>query len=108
MGTPAFEKLQKRLNSSSIEQVLSLENQQIPITEGNIITDLIPPKGAKLPDILKNDQIDFMQGPYAQYYWELFFHAPILIAKNLSNQNKFEEAIDWLRYIFNYFKASGF
>ena len=101
MGTPAFEKLQKRLNSSSIEQVLSLENQQIPITEGNIITDLIPPKGAKLPDILKNDQIDFMQGPYAQYYWELFFHAPILIAKNLSNQNKFEEAIDWLRYIFN-------
>jgi hypothetical protein len=29
MGTPAFEKLQKRLNSSSIEQVLSLENQQM-------------------------------------------------------------------------------
>ena len=101
MGTPAFEKLQKRLNSSSIEQVLSLENQQTPITEENVITDLTPPKGAKLPDILKNDQIDFMQGPYAQYYWELFFHAPILIAKNLSNQSKFEEAIDWLRYIFN-------
>jgi hypothetical protein len=43
--------------------------QQIPITEGNIITDLIPPKGAKLPDILKNDQIDFMQGPYASTYF---------------------------------------
>jgi hypothetical protein len=59
------------------------------------------PKGAKLPSILKNDQIDFAQGPYAQYYWELFFHTPILIAKNLSNQNKFEEAIDWLGHIFN-------
>ncbi|CAC9592489.1 hypothetical protein [uncultured Gammaproteobacteria bacterium] len=101
MGTPAFKQLQKIFTTTNIDQVLSLENQQIPMTEGNTITDLIPPKGAKLPSILKNDQIDFAQGPYAQYYWELFFHAPILIAKNLSNQNKFEEAIDWLGHIFN-------
>ncbi|SEH67915.1 [weak similarity to] virulence plasmid 28.1 kDaA protein [Bathymodiolus azoricus thioautotrophic gill symbiont] len=48
MGTPAFEKLQKRLNSSSIEQVLSLENQQTPITEENVITDLTPPERCKI------------------------------------------------------------
>jgi hypothetical protein len=29
MGTPAFEKLQKKLNSSSIEQVLSLKEKLI-------------------------------------------------------------------------------
>ncbi|SFV88902.1 Insecticidal toxin complex protein TccB3 [hydrothermal vent metagenome] len=101
MGTVAFARLQKQLEVADISQVLSLENQQIPITEGGVITDLILPKGTILPDLLKDDQIDFVQGPYAQYYWELFFHAPILIAKNLSYQNKFEEAINWLKYIFN-------
>jgi hypothetical protein len=37
--------------------------------------------------------------PYACYNWEVFFHAPLLIADQLSKQHKFEEAERWLRYV---------
>lgn len=39
--------------------------------------------------------------PYACYNWEVFFHAPLLIADQLSKQHKFEEAEHWLRYVFD-------
>lgn len=39
--------------------------------------------------------------PYACYNWEVFFHAPIAIADQLSKQQKFEDAERWLRYIFD-------
>ncbi|AYQ56501.1 hypothetical protein MS2017_0773 [Bathymodiolus thermophilus thioautotrophic gill symbiont] len=101
LDTNAFVRLKKQLMTEGIGKTLSLNNQQIPITTGNWISDLQPAKNLKLPSLLNGDQVDFVRGPYAQYYWELFFHAPILVVKNLSNQNKFEEAINWLRHIFN-------
>ncbi|SFV87146.1 hypothetical protein MNB_SUP05-SYMBIONT-4-129 [hydrothermal vent metagenome] len=101
LGTTAFARLKKQMAVEGINKVLTLENQQIPITLGNWFSDLQPIASTTAPVLLNGDQVDFSQGPYAQYYWELFFHAPILVAKNLSNQNKFEEAIDWLRHIFN-------
>lgn len=39
--------------------------------------------------------------PYASYNWEVFFHAPLLIADQLSKQHKFEDAEQWLRYVFD-------
>jgi len=39
--------------------------------------------------------------PYACYNWEVFFHAPLMIANQLSKQHKFEEAERWLRYVFD-------
>lgn len=48
------------------------------------------------------ETIDFdLEGPYAQYNWELFFHIPYLIAKKLSQNQRFEEALQWYSYIFN-------
>lgn len=35
------------------------------------------------------------------YNWELFFHAPLLIADRLSKEQRFEEAQRWFHYIFN-------
>ncbi|HEU4891608.1 MAG TPA: hypothetical protein VFT47_08660 [Vicinamibacterales bacterium] len=47
-------------------------------------------------------EIDFAyNGAYAIYNWELFFHAPLLIAIHLSQNQKFEEAQRWFHYIFN-------
>ena len=40
-------------------------------------------------------------GAYASYNWELFFHAPLLIANALSRNQRFEEARDWYHFIFN-------
>ena len=39
--------------------------------------------------------------PYACYNWEVFFHAPLLIADQLSKQHKFEDAERWLRCVFD-------
>ena len=43
---------------------------------------------------------DFEAG-YAIYNWELFFHAPLLIANALSRNQKFDHARNWYQYIFD-------
>ena len=46
--------------------------------------------------------VDFSNaGAYSQYNWEIFFHVPLLIAANLSLNQRFDEAQAWFHYIFN-------
>ena len=40
-------------------------------------------------------------GPYAIYNWELFFHAPLIIAVHLSKNQRFAEAQKWFHFIFD-------
>lgn len=40
-------------------------------------------------------------GAYSQYNWEIFFHAPLLIANRLKENQRFEEAQKWYHYIFD-------
>lgn len=40
-------------------------------------------------------------GPYSIYNWELFFHAPLLIAVHLSKNQRFAEAQRWFHRIFD-------
>ncbi len=40
-------------------------------------------------------------GAYSIYNWEVFFHAPFLIATALSANGRYEEAQKWFHYIFN-------
>jgi hypothetical protein len=48
------------------------------------------------------EDIDFKSdGSYSLYNWELFFHTPLLLATQLGNDQKFEEALTWFHYIFN-------
>ncbi len=50
----------------------------------------------------KKDCIDFERyGAYALYNWEIFFHAPLLVACKLSQNQRFEEAMRWFHYIFD-------
>ena len=39
--------------------------------------------------------------PNACYNWEAYFHAPLLIADQLSKQQRFEDAERWLRMVFD-------
>jgi Tc toxin complex TcA C-terminal TcB-binding domain/Neuraminidase-like domain len=49
-----------------------------------------------------HENVDFSpDGAYSPYNWELFFHAPLLIANALSRNQQFEEARDWYHFIFN-------
>ncbi len=45
-------------------------------------------------------------GPYANYNWELFFHAPLTVAVHLSKTQRFAEAQRWFHFIFNPLNAT--
>jgi hypothetical protein len=40
-------------------------------------------------------------GPYANYNWELIYHIPVMIAVNLSNNQRFNEAQKWFHLVFD-------
>lgn len=46
--------------------------------------------------------VDYSEGgAYSIYNWELFFHIPLLIATQLSQNQQFADAQKWFHYIFN-------
>jgi hypothetical protein len=46
--------------------------------------------------------VDFsLAGAYSLYNWELFFHAPMLLANRLSKNQRFEEAMRWYHFVFD-------
>jgi hypothetical protein len=47
------------------------------------------------------EDVDFEDGAYAIYNWELFFHAPLLVADRLSKNQRYEDAQAWFHYIFD-------
>lgn len=47
-----------------------------------------------------NSHLDF-HSANGLYYWEVFFHAPFLIAQTLNEDQKFEDAKYWFEYIFD-------
>jgi len=50
----------------------------------------------------EKESLDFSRsGAYSIYNWELFFHAPLMIACRLSQNQRFEEAMQWFHYIFD-------
>ena len=58
------------------------------------------PDNVTEPYPVKN--LDFSyDGAYSIYNWEMFFHAPLLIAVHLSQNQKFQDAQNWFHYIFN-------
>jgi hypothetical protein len=63
------------------------------------------------PIVLKpypKEEVDFNEdGAYALYNWELFFHAPLLIADRLYKNQRYEDAQKWFDYIFDPTDASS-
>lgn len=61
------------------------------------------PTAAAITDsTAQKDIVDFsLGGAYSSYNWELFFHAPLMIACRLMQNQKFEDAMNWFHYIFN-------
>jgi hypothetical protein len=55
------------------------------------------------------EDVDFnIQSGYAMYNWELFYHAPLMIAMRLSENQQFEDADKWFKYIFNPADSSAY
>ena len=48
------------------------------------------------------ETIDFdPNGANSQYNWELFYHAPLYIATQLSKNGQYREAVKWFHYLFD-------
>ncbi|EUM24243.1 neuraminidase-like domain-containing protein [Enterobacter sp. BIDMC 26] len=48
----------------------------------------------------QSEPMDFA-GANALYFWELFYYAPMLIAQRLLQEQSFDDASRWLRYVFS-------
>lgn len=53
------------------------------------------------------DSYHELKRPYAIYNWEILFHSVALLANNLSNMQRFEEAMTWWHYIFDPINVKG-
>ncbi|ACV63634.1 virulence plasmid 28.1 kDa A protein [Desulfofarcimen acetoxidans DSM 771] len=101
MTTAAVHRLSSALFTGSIDKLLSLDSQQIPV-ESELPFSRFQFNDLKVeaPEVLDGAQVDFY-GTYGLYYWELFFHAPMFIYNLLKTNQKFQDAENWLKYIFN-------
>ncbi|MDE3175246.1 MAG: hypothetical protein KGM15_03950 [Pseudomonadota bacterium] len=102
LTTGAVKELSRTLFAEGIDGLLSLCSQQRP-TRIRLPFDRLEPNSdciSQGPSVPYGNQVDF-SGPYQPYYWELFLHAPMLIARALSNNNRFADARRWLNYVFN-------
>ncbi len=71
-----------------------------PFFYEEFFTRYAPDTSVQHPYPVKN--LDFTDdGAYSIYNWEIFFHAPLLIAIHLSQNQKYQDAQRWFHYIFN-------
>jgi hypothetical protein len=92
-------------------EVQLLDNVKYPELKEFIFKDVYDPTLLVNPGLPKpadpfpyypKEIIDFdPSGSYSDYNWELFFHAPLMLAVRLSKNQRFEEAQHWFHYIFN-------
>jgi len=94
ISTDAGRRLAERLAGGGLASLLGVEAQRTPEAP---FSRLRPAVSAIGPE---TDQLDF-RGAYGTYFWELFFHAPFLVADTLGSQQRFAEAQAWLQYIFD-------
>jgi Tc toxin complex TcA C-terminal TcB-binding domain len=104
IGDAFFDRRPGKFDFNQVHQPTGLVYSGQPVTyalPSGPVTDQHPgyPKG----------DVDFnIKGSYSSYNWELFFHAPLMIAERLSRNQKFEDADHWFRYIFNPTDASQY
>lgn len=97
----------KKLQQYGVPGVLTLANQQLSLAP-RFALRYQPAASVATP--YPTDGVDFgatekpgvyRASAYAIYNWELFFHAPMLIADRLSQNRRFEDAMHWYHYVFN-------
>ena len=94
------------LRQRGIPGLLNLDNQLL--VDNLIFSKYVPSSLVTKP--YPQHKVDFgvedgaatgAVSPYAVYNWELFFHAPLLIAARLSSNQRFEDAMKWFHYVFD-------
>ncbi|MDD1759635.1 MAG: hypothetical protein LUQ44_03425 [Methanothrix sp.] len=96
----AVYELSENLFTGGIDGLLSLSSQETPELDFWRIYEPNMKRVPKDQNSRIKDTIDF-RGSYRDYYEEVFFHIPFLIANKLNSNQTFEEAQKWYHYIFN-------
>ncbi|MEU6352030.1 neuraminidase-like domain-containing protein, partial [Streptomyces sp. NPDC047072] len=96
----------RELNTSGVKGVLNRRIQTDPASLPGVPAPFdfagYQPTEFYAPRPWPVEDVDFTyQGAYAPYNWELFFHAPLLIAQKLAANQRFEEALEWFHHIFD-------
>lgn len=96
LSTMLADTLGKEMFNHGIDEFLSITTQQN--TDYNINQVI---NHAFLTTVKYDNFILPFNGPYGEYYKELFFHIPFLIANHLNATGKYPEAKYWYEKIFN-------
>ena len=95
----------QRLNRDGLDGLLTRDLQLTktsPFDNRYGPTDLVVRTDVQGKSAIPDEDVDFSYaGAYSQYNWEVFFHAPLLIANKLMQNQRFEEAQQWFHYIFD-------
>ena len=100
ISTAAAQPLSQRLFAGGTERLLTLASQELP--ELPFSRFYLNPDGSPPPAVIPpaHDRLDFA-GAYGDYFWEIFFHGPFLIAEGLRARRRFDEARRWYQYVFD-------
>lgn len=113
---PYVDQFIKALNLNGVDGLLQrpmqlLSDGKLHPIKRNLFTFDYKPKTkteALVDTSYPKEKVEFSQdGAYSQYNWELFFHAPLLIANSLRRNQRFEDAQRWFHYIFDPTDSSG-
>jgi receptor-binding and translocation channel-forming TcA subunit of Tc toxin len=98
----------RELNRSGVDGLLNRRIQRFPAsyppgTGFDFQTTYHPSPVMSGVDVTaQTEVVDFSRGgAYAIYNWEIFFHAPMLVAAKLTANQRFEEAMRWYHRIFD-------
>src|SRR5699024_4230338 len=104
---PYTELFIRELNRSGLDGLLKRNIQTEPESfhpQNNFDfgSDYKPVSPNEADESAEKDIVDFsFGGAYSIYNWELFFHAPMMIAGKLNQNQRFEESMRWYHYIFD-------
>lgn len=96
---PYSDDLIEKLNRDGLRALLDADYQK---SLGQDLDPAFYAPGSHVKTPFPRHELDVSDdGPYAVYNWELFFHAPVLIAVHLSKNQRFAEAQKWFHYVFD-------
>ncbi|MGH3999561.1 MAG: hypothetical protein ACRDTJ_19125, partial [Pseudonocardiaceae bacterium] len=105
LTTGTASELNRKLLAGGVPALLDLSTQQTD--EVLVSTDpdataavRVRPSMVDVGRLPTGSHLDF-RSANGMYYWEVFFHAPLLIAQALNGAQRFEDARRWYEYIFD-------
>lgn len=99
-GTEVRLERSTEISITANSQVTIVKSRPQPVLHADAMDRYKPTTLVQRPRPVRD--LDFTSsGAYAVYNWELFFHAPLMVAIHLSKNQRFADAQRWFHYIFD-------